>query len=260
MHDTGDLVRLDGVSMKYRLARQRRPSFKQYALHWVLGALVYEDLWALSDVSLRIGRGESIGIIGRNGAGKSTLLKVISRVLAPTSGDLAVRGRVVPVLDFGAGLDTELSGLENIYLNAMFLGRTRAEVHAARDAIVAASGLGEFVDSPLRNYSAGMVARLGFSVATAWRPDVLILDEVLAVGDAGFVASCHARLQQFRDDGVTVLVVSHAPQEIQATCRRSIWIEGGRIRADGPTDSVLAAYAEFVETQRAEIGAPDRHA
>jgi ABC-2 type transport system ATP-binding protein len=260
MHDTADLVRLDGVSMKYRLARQRRPSFKEYALHWVRGALVYEDLWGLSDVSLRIGRGESIGIVGRNGAGKSTLLKVISRVLEPTAGKVVIRGRIVPVLDFSAGLDPELSGLENIYLNALFLGRTRAEVHAARDAIVAASGLGSFIDSPLRNYSAGMVARLGFSVATAWRPDVLILDEVLAVGDAGFVAGCHARLQQFRNEGATVLVVSHSPQEIQATCRRAIWIDGGRVHADGPTDSVLAAYAEFVETRRAAIGTPDRQA
>jgi ABC-2 type transport system ATP-binding protein len=260
MH-TPDLVRLDGVSLRYRLGRQRRPSFKRYAFHWMTGSLAYQDLWALSDVSLRIGDGESIGIIGRNGAGKSTLLKVISRVLEPTGGAVTVHGRVVPVLDFAAGLDPELSGLENIYLNALFLGRTRAEIHAARDGIVDASGLGEFIDSPLRNYSAGMVARLAFSVATAWRPDVLILDEVLAVGDAGFVARCHARLQQFRDEGATVLVVSHAPQEIQTTCRRAIWLDGGRVQADGPTAEVLAAYTEFVETRRAAIGAPpDRQA
>ena len=126
-------------------------------------------------------------------------------MLSPTSGQVDVRGRVVPVLDLGAGLDPELSGLENIFLNAMFLGRTRAEVAAACDGIVAASGLGEFIDSPLRNYSAGMAARLAFSVATAWVPDVLILDEVLAVGDAGFVAKCHQRLQEFRDRGSTVL-------------------------------------------------------
>jgi ABC-type polysaccharide/polyol phosphate transport system ATPase subunit len=251
-----DLIRLDDVSMKYRLAKQRHPSFKEYALHWVRGALVYEDLWALSEVTLRIGSGESIGIIGRNGAGKSTLLKVISRVLVPTAGAVDVRGRVVPVLDLGAGLDPELSGLENIYLNAMFLGRTRAEVADACDDIVAASGLGEFIASPLRNYSAGMAARLAFSIATAWVPDVLILDEVLAVGDAGFVSRCHQRLQQFRDQGATVLVVSHAPQEIRASCRRSIWIDGGRVRADGPTDDVLGRYTEFVATRRAAIGAP----
>jgi len=255
-----DLIRLDGVSMKYRLARQRQPSLKEYALHWVRGALVYEDLWALSDVSLRIGSGESIGIIGRNGAGKSTLLKVISRVLAPTGGHVDVRGRVVPVLDLGAGLDPELSGLENIYLNAMFLGRTRAEVAAACDGIVAASGLGDFIESPLRNYSAGMSARLAFSVATAWVPDVLILDEVLAVGDAGFVARCQQRLQEFRDRGATVLLVSHASQEIEASCRRVIWIDGGRVRADGPTGEVMGEYAAFVATRRAAIGAPDRKA
>jgi len=258
MRADADLIRLENVSMKYRLARQRQPSFKEYALHWVRGALVYEDLWALSDVSLRIGSGESIGIIGRNGAGKSTLLKLISRVLTPTAGRVEVHGRVVPVLDLGAGLDPELSGRENIFLNAMFLGRTRAEVAAACDSIVAASGLDEFIDSPLRNYSAGMSARLAFSVATAWVPDVLILDEVLAVGDAGFVAKCHQRLQEFRDQGTTVLIVSHSTNEIQASCRRAIWVDGGRVRADGPTEEVMAEYAAFVATRHAAIGAPDR--
>jgi homopolymeric O-antigen transport system ATP-binding protein len=240
-----DLIRLDGVSMKYRLAKQRRPSFKQYAVHWLRGALVYEDLWALTDVSLRIGAGESVGIIGRNGAGKSTLLKVISRVLAPTRGRVDVSGRVVPVLDLGAGLDPELSGLENIYLNAMFLGRSRREVTAACGDIVNASGLGDFIVSPLRNYSSGMAARLAFSVATAWTPDVLILDEVLTVGDASFVERCHQRLQQFRESGTTLLVVSHLPQEIRASCTRCIWIEAGTVRADGTTDEVLDRYFRF---------------
>jgi len=253
MNPVADLIRLEAVSMKYRLAKQRQPSLKQYALHWLRGALVYEDLWALSNVSLRIGRGESVGIIGRNGAGKSTLLKVISRVIAPTRGRVDVGGRVVPVLGLGAGLDMELSGLENIYLNAMVLGRSRREIKAACDEIVTASGLGDFIMSPLRNYSAGMVARLAFSVATAWTPEILILDEVLTVGDASFVERCHQHLQRFRESGTTVLVVSHLPAEIRESCQRCIWIDAGTIRQDGATDDVLESYARFNEARRASI-------
>jgi ABC-type polysaccharide/polyol phosphate transport system ATPase subunit len=248
-----DLIRLDAVSMKYWLARQRQPSLKAHALTWLRGALVYEDLWALSDVSLRIGRGESVGIIGRNGAGKSTLLKLISGVIEPTVGRVAVGGDVVPVLDLGAGLDVELSGIENIYLNAMLLGRSRADVKAACDDIVAASGLGDFARSPLRNYSSGMVARLAFSVATAWTPEILVLDEVLTVGDASFVQRCYQRVQEFRDGGATVLVVSHLPTEIRAICQRCIWLEKGTIRADGPTGEILDEYTRFNDARRARL-------
>lgn len=249
-----DLIRLDTVSMKYWLAKQRQPSLKAHAVSWLRGALVYEDLWALSDVSLRISRGESVGIIGRNGAGKSTLLKLISRVIEPTLGRVAVDGHVVPVLDLGAGLDVELSGLENIFLNGMLLGRSRAEVTAACDDIVTASGLGEFARSPLRNYSSGMVARLAFSVATAWTPEILVLDEVLAVGDASFVERCYQRVKQFRDGGTTVLVVSHRPSEIRSICQRCIWLEKGAVMADGPTEEILDAYARFNEARRARLG------
>jgi ABC-type polysaccharide/polyol phosphate transport system ATPase subunit len=206
-------------------------------------------------VSLTVARGESIGIVGRNGAGKSTLLKVVSRVMAPTTGRVRVAGHVVPVLDLGAGLDMELSGIENIYLNALLLGRSRAEVHAACDRIVDASGLGDFIRSPLRQYSGGMVARLAFSVATAWTPEILVLDEVLAVGDAAFVEQSHQQLRRFHDGGTTVMVVSHEPTEIRATCRRCLWIDAGMIRADGPTDEVLERYAQFNEARRTSAAA-----
>jgi ABC-2 type transport system ATP-binding protein/lipopolysaccharide transport system ATP-binding protein len=251
-----DLIRVDGVSLKYWLGKLRQPSLKAHAIQWLRGALVYEDLWALSDVSLRIGRGESVGIIGRNGAGKSTLLKVISGVIAPTRGRVTVGGKVVPVLDLGAGLDMELSGIENIYLNALLLGRSRADVKAACDDIVAASGLGDFVMSPMRNYSAGMVSRLAFSVATAWTPEILVLDEVLTVGDASFVERCYQRVRQFQDDGATVLVVSHLAHEIVNTCKRCIWLEKGTIQGDGPAEQVLAEYARFTEARRASKRAP----
>lgn len=237
-----DLIALRSVGMRYRLAKERTPSLKQYALHWVRGALVYEDLWALKDVSFRVGRGERVAVIGRNGAGKSTLLKVIAGVLEPTRGRVDVRGRIVTVLDLGAGLDPELSGIENIDLNGLLLGRTRTEVAAVRDDIVARSGLGDFIHAPLRNYSSGMTARLAFSVATAWVPDILILDEVLAVGDAAFLERCHQRLDEFRAAGTTLLLVSHAPEQVRASCERCVWLDGGTVVADGPMSDVLTRY------------------
>jgi ABC-type polysaccharide/polyol phosphate transport system ATPase subunit len=245
------LIRLDGVSVKYRLAKQRRPSFKEFTVDWLRRALVYEDLWALSDISLTIARGERIGIVGRNGAGKSTLLKVVSQVIEPTVGRATVGATVTPVLDLSAGLDMELSGLENIYLNGLLLGRTRPEIHATCNDIVSESGLGDFIRSPLRNYSSGMVARLAFSVATAWTPEILVLDEVLAVGDAAFVERCQQKLQRFRDSGSTVLVVSHRAREIRDSCDRCLWLEAGTIRADGATDDVLEQYTRFNEARRA---------
>jgi len=240
-----DVIRLEHVGLKYRLAKQRIPSLKEYAVHLVRGTLTYEELWALRDVSLAIGRGESVGVIGRNGAGKSTLLKVISGVLAPARGKVTVRGTVQPLLELGMGFDYELTGLENIYLNALLLGRTRAEARKAEPAIIETSGLGEFVHTPIRNYSTGMLARLGFAIATAWVPDVLILDEVLAVGDAEFQQRCHTRLQSFRDQGTTVLLVSHDPGAIVANCTRCVWLEAGVVQGDGPAADVLRQYQDF---------------
>ncbi|MEP7008729.1 MAG: ABC transporter ATP-binding protein [Acidobacteriota bacterium] len=236
-------IRLDGVSLCYRLAKQRIPSIKDYAIHLMKGALSYEKLWALRDVSFSVRDGETVGIIGRNGAGKSTLLKVISGVLKPTEGKRDVRGLVVPILELGTGFDHELTGLENIYLNALLLGRKRKEIDAALDRIIEFSGLGDFVRAPIRNYSTGMVARLGFSIATAWLPDVLILDEVLSVGDAAFTRRCEERIAEFHAAGTTILLVSHSEAAIKKSCTRCLWLDAGRLRDDGPTAEVLAAYS-----------------
>jgi ABC-type polysaccharide/polyol phosphate transport system ATPase subunit len=236
------VVDLRGVSLCYRLAKQRIPSFKEYALSWLAGGLVYEELWALRDVSLAVSRGESVGIVGNNGAGKSTLLKVISGVLAPTRGRVDVRGSVAPVLDVSGGFDPELTGIENIYLNGLLLGRRRGEIAACLDEIVAFSGLGDFIRSPLRNYSAGMLARLGFSIVTAWTPGVLILDEFLAVGDAEFTRACRQRMSRLRAEGATLLQVSHVPDAVRDSCDRCVWLDRGLIRADGPPADVLEQY------------------
>jgi ABC-2 type transport system ATP-binding protein/lipopolysaccharide transport system ATP-binding protein len=242
------VIALRAVSLRYRLAKQRIPSLKEYAIHWMKGALAYEELWALRDVTLELSPGESLGIVGRNGAGKSTLLKVISGVLKPTRGSVTVEGTVAPILELGTGFDYELTGHENIYLNALLLGRARKEIDEKLDAIVEFSGLDEFIRSPIRNYSSGMLARLGFSIATAWVPDVLILDEVLSVGDARFLRRCERRLEEFREQGTTILLVSHAVEAVRENCQRAIWLDKGRIEADGPAGEVVDRYLAFSES------------
>jgi len=236
------VLELDRVSLCYRLAKQRLPSFKDYAIHWVKGTLVYEKFWALSEVSFSVARGEVVGIVGRNGAGKSSLLKVISRVLEPTTGSVSFDGRLAPILELGTGFDHELTGRENIYLNGMLLGRTRREIRERIDAIVAYSELGDFIESPIRAYSSGMLGRLGFSIASAWTPDLLILDEVFAAGDAAFTRKCEKTLSDFRDAGVTILLVSHSAPIVLETCTRALWLERGKLIADGRPTEVVAAY------------------
>jgi ABC-2 type transport system ATP-binding protein len=240
---TSPRIEIQDVSLCYRLAKQRIRSFKEFAIHFVKGSLTYEQLWALRDVSLTIESGERVGIIGRNGAGKSTLLKVISNVLKPTRGTARTRGILAPILELGTGFDRELTGFENIYLNALLLGHTRREVAEVVDDIIEFSGLGDFVRAPIRNYSTGMLARLGFSIATAWLPDVVILDEVLAVGDAAFTAKCEERLRRFHDAGTTILMVSHNAAAIEHNCTRCVWLDAGRLIADGKSKEVLARYA-----------------
>jgi homopolymeric O-antigen transport system ATP-binding protein len=253
-------IRLEGLSLCYRLAKQRIPSIKEYAIHFMRGALSYEKLWALRDIDLTVRRGETLGIIGRNGAGKSTLLKVVSRVLKPTQGTAIVKGRLAPILELGSGFDFELTGLENIYLNGLLLGHTRREVQEKVEEIIDFSGLGDFIRSPLRNYSSGMQARLGFAVATAWVPDILILDEVLAVGDITFTEKCEQRIQRFHDAGATVLLVSHSPKAILINCSRCLWLDDGRIRADGDAEEVVGLYLREHGTEPGEHEAGRRPA
>lgn len=252
------VARLVDVALCYRLAKQRHVSIKEYAIHWMKRALTYEQLWALSGVDLELAAGERVGIIGRNGAGKSSLLKVISGVLKPTSGRVETYGSVAPILELGTGFDFELTGVENVYLNALLLGHTRREIDERLTDVVDFSELGHFIHSPIRNYSSGMLARLGFSIATAWAPDVLILDEVLAVGDAHFIAKCRQRLAALRGEGTALLLVSHDLTTVRESCDRCVWIDVGRVAAEGPAAEVVARYeAALAAEDGGEVGVAD---
>lgn len=239
----GIAVLLDDVSVRYRIPREAIGSFKEYVIARLRrGPLGYNDVWALRGVSLEIPAGAAFGIIGRNGAGKSTLLKVVSRILRPAAGRVVVHGRVAPLLELGAGFHPELTGRENVFLNASLLGRGRREIAARFAEIADFAELGEFIDAPLRTYSSGMVARLGFSVATAWTPEILILDEVLTVGDAAFQEKCRARMGAFAGGGATILLVSHDPATIRQVCRQAVWLDRGEVRAVGPASEVSERY------------------
>lgn len=236
------LIGLEKVTVSYRVPRERIATFKEYAIRTVQRRIKHDEFTALSEVSLEIQEGEVFGIIGRNGAGKSTLLKVISRVIYPNSGRVWVRGRVAPLLELGAGFHPELTGRENVFLNGALLGHTRAEMARRFDEIVAFAELGDFIDAPLRTYSSGMYARLGFAVATAIQPDILILDEVLSVGDEHFQQKCTARLNHFRRNGVTILLVSHSGETIVEMCNRAVWLDHGQVRALGAAEEVIEMY------------------
>jgi len=235
-------VRLENISVQYRVPHERISSFKEYAIRFLQRRVSYHEFNALEDVNLEVREGECLGIIGRNGAGKSTLLKVVSRVMKPTRGRVWVRGRVAPLLELAAGFHGELTGRENVFLNGTLLGYTRAEMASRFESIVEFAELQEFIDAPLRTYSSGMAARLGFAVATSAQPDVLILDEVLSVGDEQFQEKCKARMDQFRAAGTTILFVAHSTRLIREMCDRAAWLDHGQVRAQGAVDEVIASY------------------
>jgi ABC-2 type transport system ATP-binding protein/lipopolysaccharide transport system ATP-binding protein len=235
-------VLLEGVSVRFRVPRERPAGLKEFAIRWAQGRLEYRDHWALRGLDLALAPGEIFGVVGPNGAGKSTLLKVIAGVLHPTQGSLRLRGNVAPLLELGAGFHSELTGRENVYLYGTLLGNTRRQLDAWYDEMVEYAEVGEFIDSPLRTYSSGMIARLAFAVATQRFADVLLVDEVLAVGDVHFQEKCRERMEAFRRRGATIVLVSHDPGLIARMCRRGMWLEGGVARAIGPAAEILDQY------------------
>jgi len=238
----------DKLSKQYRLGELNRNALLCDALAGAFKHLLrgrrpqYESIWALKDVSFELEQGGVLGIIGRNGAGKSTLLKVLSRITYPTSGSMKVRGRVASLLEVGTGFHDELTGRENIYLNGSILGMKKKEIRNKLDSIVAFADVAQFLDTPVKRYSSGMRLRLGFAVAAHLEPDVLLVDEVLAVGDAGFQKKCLGAMDNLHSGGRTVMFVSHNLAAVENLCPRAIWIDKGRIRVDGNSADVIQAY------------------
>jgi ABC-2 type transport system ATP-binding protein/lipopolysaccharide transport system ATP-binding protein len=237
-----EVIRFENVSVEYRAPSERYNTFKEFAILWLQGKVRHEKFLALNNVTLSVYQNEIFGLIGNNGAGKSTALKLIARVLRPSSGRVCVRGRVAPLLELGAGFHPELSGRENVFLNGAMLGFSRAEMNRKFKSIEEFSEIGEFIEAPLRTYSSGMWARLGFSVAIDVDPDILILDEVLSVGDESFQQKCLNRINQCMKGNTTILIVSHNMALIEAMCGRAAWLDHGVLKAVGDPHSVIDAY------------------
>ncbi len=238
------VIILENISVRYRAQEVSIRTFKEYAIQFLKRNVKIKEFRALNNVDLQVNEGEIVGLIGRNGAGKSTLLKVISRVLIPTEGRVRLRGRVSPLLELGAGFHPELTGRENVFLNGTLLGHSRRELEARLPEIIEFAELDAFIDSPLRTYSSGMVARLGFSIATTWKPEILILDEILSVGDEAFRTKCKTRMAKYRDEGASTLLVAHDMNTIATLCSRAVWLEHGEVKTVGPAKEVVGIYRQ----------------
>lgn len=238
------MIQLQDVSVMYRLIRERkRSSLQEYLINYLKGRRIgVKSFSALRDLTLEVRKGESLGIIGPNGSGKSTLLKVISGVIVPAKGKVSVNGSTAPLIELSAGFDQELTGRENIFLNASILGFSRKEIKRKFDSIVSFSELKDFIDTPLKNYSSGMIARLGFSIATEAHPDILIIDELLAVGDAHFQKKSKDRIMEFRKTGTTIIIVSHNMEDIRSLCSRVLWLDHGSQKMIGGAHTIIASY------------------
>ncbi len=228
--------------MAYQLARHRTGTAKEYVINLLKRQIIYDKLWALNDVTFEVMPGEVVGIVGANGAGKSTLMKVLAGVLHPSQGRVIVRGTVSPMIELSGGMSMDLTGRENIVLNGTLLGRDSKEMEERVIPLAEWAGLTEFIDVPMRGYSTGMAARLGFAVATDVKPDVLLIDEVLSVGDEAFRAKSLERIGYLMDGGTSVVMVSHSLQMVEKFCERAMWFDRGYVKASGDSKEVIAAY------------------
>lgn len=240
-------IEVDHVSMKFNINKEGVDNAKEYLIRLAKGNLHFSEFWALKDISFKVEKGDRMGVMGFNGAGKSTLLKTIARVLKPTMGSVSVKGVIAPLIELSAGFDQNYSGRENIFLYGATMGFSRKFIEEKYDEIVEFSELKEFIDAPLKSYSSGMKTRLGFSIATSVKPDVLILDEVLSVGDAAFREKSEKRLMDMMGDGVTVLFVSHSTDRVNRICNKAIILTQGQLVAQGDSDEMCRIYNQMVK-------------
>lgn len=244
MEERPIVVNVDHVTIRFNLANQKVDNLKEYFVKLVKRELMFQEFLAVKDVSFQVRRGEAWGLIGVNGSGKSTMLKAISGILKPYKGDISVSGSVAPLIELGAGFDPEMTARENIFLNGCVLGHSEQFMREHFDEIVDFAEIHDFLDSPIKNYSSGMKARLGFSVATMVKPDILIVDEILSVGDYKFKQKCMKRMKELLDGGTTLLFVSHNIEEVKRLCDHAIWIHKGEAKMIGEAQAVCDAYME----------------
>lgn len=242
------MIKVEHISMKFRMANDKVMSLKEFLVAVLKRKLTYEEFQVLDDISFEVKKGEVVGIIGKNGAGKSTLLKIIAGVMKPTSGKVTANGNIVPMLELGSGFDPELNGRENIFLNGAILGYSQEFLQEKYDEILEFSELGQFIDMPIRNYSSGMMMRLAFSIATVVQPEILIVDEILAVGDEGFQNKSKARMMELMGGGTTVLFVSHSLKQIEEMCDRVIWLDNHKVKMIGEAKEVCEEYEKYWES------------
>jgi ABC-2 type transport system ATP-binding protein len=239
-------IQFENVTHRYRLIRERPDSLREIFAKLFQHRSVVQDFEALKALSFQIGSGETVGLIGRNGSGKSTALKIMAGVFEPTQGQVSINGTIAPLIELGAGFHPDLTGRENILLNGLLMGVSKKELLARAPAIIEFAELGDFIDTPLKQYSSGMYMRLAFATAVEVDPDILLVDEILAVGDAEFQEKCYERMRQFQRRGKTLVLVSHFPDDIRKLCSRTILIDHGQLIADGSTESVLRKYEELI--------------
>lgn len=246
-----NVIEVANVSMRFNLATEKTESLKEYFVKLMTGKLMFDEFYALKNVSFSVEKGESVGILGANGSGKSTLLKVISGIYPPTEGHVSVCGSIAPLIELGAGFDPDLTAKENVFLNGAVMGFSKDFICEKYDEIVEFSELKNFMDVPIKNFSSGMSARLGFSIATLVHPDILIVDEVLGVGDAAFQKKCEQKMRELRANGTTMLFVSHSVKQVEQVCNHAIWLKKGSLVMEGACEEVCTAYSEWGKTHSA---------
>lgn len=237
------MIDVDHVSMKFNLSSEKFDSFKEYVIKSLKKQVSYDEFWALQDVSFQVFKGDALGLIGLNGSGKSTMLKTIAGVLKPTKGRVEVFGTVAPLIELGAGFDMDLTASENVFLNGALLGYKRQEMEKYYEDIVEFSELRDFMNVPVKNFSSGMVSRLAFAIATIGTPDILIVDEVLSVGDFRFQQKCETRIRNMMDHGTTILFVSHSIDQVKSLCNKIVWLEHGHMKMFGDTEEICDLYS-----------------
>ncbi len=240
-----NVIEVNDVSMQFRLYKEKVDSLKEYAIKIIKKELEYDNFWALKDVSFHVRKGEAVGLVGRNGSGKSTMLKVIAGVLKPTMGSVRISGSIAPMIELGAGFDFDLTARENIFLNGAILGYPREMLEENVEKIIKFAELENFIDVPVKNFSSGMVTRLGFSIATVYQPDILIVDEILSVGDFKFQNKCEERIQEMLSKGTTLLLVSHSTEQVRRVCDRAVLLYKGNMLMEGQVDEVCDLYSEL---------------